>query len=55
MLTVTSKAKNKLKEALKNEKPNDNTFIRIASTSEIPGGVGFMLDNERNGDEIIYY
>jgi Fe-S cluster assembly iron-binding protein IscA len=53
MLSVTTLAKEKLKEALKNEKTDDDTCIRIASSSTTPGGIGFILDKEKQGDKII--
>ena len=53
MLSVTSLAKEKLKEALNTEKKEENTFIRIAPSSTASGGIGFILDREKHGDEII--
>jgi Fe-S cluster assembly iron-binding protein IscA len=53
MLSVTSSAKKKLKENLKYENTEDDTLIRITSSSIVPSRVGFILDKEKQGDKII--
>ena len=53
MLFVTSAAKKKLKDRLVTEKKEDNSLIRITSSSLLSGRLGFILDNEKHGDRII--
>jgi len=53
MLTVTFSAKDKLKEDLQREKKDEETLIRIASSSENPQQIGFFLDKEKEGDQAI--
>jgi len=53
MLTVTFSAKDKLKDDLQREKKDEETLLRIASSSSDPQQVGLFLDKEKEGDEVI--
>lgn len=53
MLFVTSSAKKKLKDRLEIEKKEDNNLLRITSSPFLSGRLGFILDNEKQGDKIV--
>jgi Fe-S cluster assembly iron-binding protein IscA len=53
MLSVTSLAKEKMKHALQAEKENEESLIRIARSSEPPYALGFLIDTEKEGDQVI--
>ena len=53
MLSVTSSAKEKLKDDLRKEEKDDETLIRIARSSSDPQQLGFLLDKEKEGDRVI--
>ncbi|MBN1850138.1 MAG: hypothetical protein JW932_16310 [Deltaproteobacteria bacterium] len=53
MLSVTDSAKEKLREALENEKVDDGTFVQIATSFSTPGGIGFVLDKGKKRDKMI--
>jgi Fe-S cluster assembly iron-binding protein IscA len=53
MLSVTSSAKNKLKNQLQAEKEGEESLIRIARSSNNPHEFGFFLDKEKEGDHVI--
>ncbi|MFW6147234.1 MAG: hypothetical protein ACOC6B_02465 [Thermodesulfobacteriota bacterium] len=53
MLTVTFSAKDKLKEDLQTVKKDEETVLRIASSSSEPQQIGLFLDKEKEGDEVI--
>ena len=53
MLSVTDAAKEKLKDDLQGEKESEETLIRIAPSSGDPQQLGFFLDTEKEGDQII--
>jgi Fe-S cluster assembly iron-binding protein IscA len=52
MLTVTSSAKDILKEDLQTLREDEETLIRIARSSD-PQQVGLFLDKEKEGDQVI--
>jgi len=53
MLTVTSSAKDLLKEGLQRQREDEETLIRIAFSSSHPEQVGLFLDKEKEGDQVI--
>ena len=53
MLTLTSSAKDVLKEDLQRQRDDEETLIRIARSSSDPQQVGLFLDKEQEGDHII--
>lgn len=53
MLTVTLSAKDKLKEHLQTEKKDEDTLLRISSSSSDPQQLGLFLDKEKEGDQVI--
>jgi Fe-S cluster assembly iron-binding protein IscA len=53
MLTVTSSAKDILKEDLQRQRDDEETLIRIARSSSDPQQVGLLLDKEKEGDHVI--
>ena len=53
MLTVTSSAKDLLKEGLQRQREDEETLIRIARSSSHPEQVALFLDKEKEGDQVI--
>jgi Fe-S cluster assembly iron-binding protein IscA len=53
MLTVTSKAKSKLKRDLYNERQNNTEYARIIYSPSNPARIGFKNDQENEDDWII--
>jgi Fe-S cluster assembly iron-binding protein IscA len=53
MFTVTSKAKNKLKNDLITELQNNNGFARVIYSPTNPARIGFEIDQEKEDDLII--
>jgi Fe-S cluster assembly iron-binding protein IscA len=54
MLSLTSSAKEKLKNTLQEaEKKEENSLIRIERSSNDPQQLGFLLDTEKEGDQVI--
>ena len=54
MLTVTAKAKEKLnKEALEKQTMDPEAAIRIIPSSSMPTRLEFVLDKEREGDQVV--
>jgi Fe-S cluster assembly iron-binding protein IscA len=53
MLTVTSSAKDKLKDDLEKEKKDEETLLRIAHSSSEQQQIGLFLDKEKEGDQVI--
>jgi Fe-S cluster assembly iron-binding protein IscA len=54
MLSVTTTAKEKLREELLKVREEDNeSLIRIAPSSSSPAKIGFVLDREKEGDNVI--
>ncbi len=53
MLTVTSSAKDLLKEGLQRQREDEETLIRIAFSSSHPEQVALFLDKEKEGDQVI--
>jgi Fe-S cluster assembly iron-binding protein IscA len=53
MLSVTTTAKEKLKEGLQNAREDEETFLRIAPSPSKPNMLGFILDKEKEGDLVI--
>jgi Fe-S cluster assembly iron-binding protein IscA len=53
MLTVTSSAKDKLKDDLEKEKKDEETLLRIARSSSEQQQIGLFLDKEKEGDQVI--
>jgi Fe-S cluster assembly iron-binding protein IscA len=53
MFTVTSKAKNKLKNDLIKELENNNGFARVIYSPSNPARIGFEIDRENEDDLVI--
>jgi Fe-S cluster assembly iron-binding protein IscA len=53
MLSVTSLAKEKMKYALENEKEDEESLIRITRSSDESQTLGFIIDTEKEGDQVI--
>ena len=54
MLTVTEKAKEKLKEALLQEQTTETKVaFRITPTHSMPDRLGIALDREKEGDQVV--
>lgn len=53
MLSVTSAAKEKLKNDLQAERKAPDSLIRLGPTSDDPQQFGFTLDTEKRGDLVI--
>ncbi len=53
MFTVTSKAKNKLKNDLITELEKNHGFARVIYSPSDPARIGFEIDNENEGDLVI--
>jgi Fe-S cluster assembly iron-binding protein IscA len=53
MLSVTSLAKEKMKQALQTEKEDEESLIRITRSSDPPQALGFLIDTEKEGDQVI--
>jgi Fe-S cluster assembly iron-binding protein IscA len=53
MLSITSLAKEKMKHALENEKEDEESLIRITRSSDSPHALGFLIDTEKEGDQVI--
>jgi Fe-S cluster assembly iron-binding protein IscA len=53
MFTVTSKAKNKLKNDLINELEENNGFARVIYSPSNPSRIGFEIDQEKEDDLVI--
>jgi Fe-S cluster assembly iron-binding protein IscA len=53
MFSATFSAKKKLKDILEREKQNEETLIRIAPSSEDQQQLGFFLDTEKEGDQVV--
>jgi Fe-S cluster assembly iron-binding protein IscA len=54
MLSVTSLAKEKMKYALQAESKDEESLIRITRSSDPPHELGFLIDTEKEGDQVIY-
>lgn len=55
MLTVTDTAKEKFKETLKKHTTVPETIIRIIVSSTKPNQLEFVLDEEKEGDQVLVY
>jgi Fe-S cluster assembly iron-binding protein IscA len=53
MLSVTFSAKEKLKANLQNEKKDEESLMRLGRSSTDPQQLGFLLDKEKEGDQVI--
>lgn len=53
MLSVTSAAKEKLKNDLQAERKAPDSLVRLAPASDDPNKLGFTLDTEKKGDLVI--
>ncbi|MFQ5924614.1 MAG: HesB/IscA family protein [Dehalococcoidia bacterium] len=53
MLTVTATAKEKLKEALQVQATDPEVAIRIIASPSDPNRLELVLDNEREGDQVV--
>jgi hypothetical protein len=53
MLSVTSPAKERLREDLQKKIRDPETFIRIVSSPSDPAGIELTVDTEREGDKAI--
>jgi Fe-S cluster assembly iron-binding protein IscA len=53
MLSVTSSAKEKLKDDLHEAREDEMSLVRIAHSSQDPQKLGFTLDLEKEGDHVI--
>jgi Fe-S cluster assembly iron-binding protein IscA len=53
MFSATSSAKKKLKDVLEREKDSEEKLIRIGPSSEDQQQLGFFLDTEKEGDQVI--
>ncbi len=53
MFSATFSAKKKLKDVLEREKDSEEKLIRIAPFSEDQQQLGFFLDTEKEGDQVI--
>jgi Fe-S cluster assembly iron-binding protein IscA len=53
MLSATSSAKEKLREDLYEARQNEETLLRITPSSNAPQELGFLLDVEKEGDQVI--
>ena len=52
MLTVTTTAKEKFKEALQTQKTDPEIAIRIISSPSKPNQLQLVLDKEKEGDQV---
>lgn len=53
MLTVTAKAKEKLKEALQKQTTDLEVAIRIIPSRSTPNRLELVLDKEKEGDQVV--
>lgn len=53
MLTVTKKARAKLKEALEEEQAQPDKAIRLVLTSSFVSPLNFIIDEEGEGDQVV--
>ena len=53
MLTVTTTAKEKLKQALQKQTTDPEMAIRIVSSPSEPNRLELVLDKEKEGDQIV--
>ena len=53
MLTVTTTAKDKLKEALQTQTTDPEIAVRIVSSPLKPNQLEFVLDKEKEGDQVV--
>ena len=53
MLTVTAKAKEKLKETLQNQTTDPEVAIRVTSNYSMPNQLELILDREKRGDQVV--
>jgi Fe-S cluster assembly iron-binding protein IscA len=53
MFSATFSAKKKLKDVLEREKDSEEKLIRIAPSLEDQQQLGFFLDTEKEGDQVI--
>jgi Fe-S cluster assembly iron-binding protein IscA len=53
MLSVTSLAKEKMRHALQAKQEDEDSLIRITRSSDPPHALGFLIDTEKEGDEVI--
>lgn len=53
MLSVTTTAKDKLREELLEVREDDTSLIRIAPSTANPAKIGFLLDTEKDGDKLV--
>jgi len=53
MLTVTTTAKKKLKEALETQTTDTEIGIRVVPSSSNPNQLGLVLDKEKKGDQVV--
>jgi len=53
MLTVTTPAKNKLKETLQKQTTDPEVAIRVASLYSTPNRLELVLEREKKGDHVV--
>jgi Fe-S cluster assembly iron-binding protein IscA len=53
VLTVTTTAKEKLKQALQKQTTDPEMAIRIVSSPSEPNGLELVLDKEKEGDQVV--
>jgi len=53
MLTVTPRAKEKLKEVLQKQTTDPDVAIRVTSNYSMPHCLDLVLDKEKKGDQVV--
>jgi len=53
MLTVTTTAKDKLKETLQKQTTDPEVAIRVSSVHSTPNRLELVLDKEKKGDQVV--
>ena len=53
MLTVTKEATDKLAEGLQGATDDPEMAVRMAPSQKAPGELEFLLDKEREGDQVV--
>lgn len=53
MLSVTTTAKQKLKEALQSKTSDPEVAIRIIPSTSAPNRLGLAIDKEKEGDQVV--
>ena len=53
MLTVTTTAKEKFKEALETQRTDSEIAIRVVLSSSKPNQLELVLDKEKEGDQVV--